>query len=149
MGQLERDLARHTVVAVDTAPLIYLWERHARYFPLSEALFRHLGEPNVQGITTVITLIEACVYPQRQGRLDLVAAYQRSLQQSRRLRMLSIDAPAARRAVVLRAQYGIHVPDALQIGAALETGATAFVTNDRRLSGVQEIAVVVFDDYLP
>jgi len=64
-------------------------------------------------------------------------------------RLLSIDAPMARRAVVLRAQYDIHVPDALQIAAALEAGATAFVTNDRRLSRVQELAVLVFDDYVP
>jgi predicted nucleic acid-binding protein len=149
LGELEPDLARHTIVAVDTAPFIYLWERHPRYFPLSEALFRYLGEPNVQGITTIITLIEACVYPQRQGRLDLVAAYQRSLLQSCQLRTLSIDTSMARRAVVLRAQYDIHVPDALQIGAALEAGATAFVTNDRRLSRVQELAVLVFDDYVP
>jgi predicted nucleic acid-binding protein len=62
--------------------------------------------------------------------------------------MLSIDAPVARRAVILRAQYDIHVPDALQIGAALEGGATAFVTNDRRLSRVQEIAVLLFDNYV-
>lgn len=149
MGKLGRDLAQHAIVAVDTAPFIYLWERHPRYFPLSEALFHYLGKPNVQGITTIITLIETCVYPQRQGRLDLVAEYQRSLLQSRQLRTLSIDASAARRAVVLRAQYEIHVPDALQIGAALEAGATAFVTNDRRLSRVQELAVLVFDDYVP
>lgn len=148
MGKLERDLPQHAIVAVDTAPFIYLWERHPRYFSLSEALFRYLSEPNVQGITSVITLIEACVYPQQQGRLDLVAAYQRSLLQSRQLRTLSIDASVASRAVVLRAQYDIHVPDALQIGAALEAGATAFVTNDRRLSRVQELAVLVFDDYV-
>ena len=148
MGQLERDLAQHAIVAVDTAPFIYLWERNIRYFPLSETLFRHLGTPGVHGITSTITLIEACVLPQRQGRLDLVEAYQRSLLQSRQLRMLSIDAAAARRAVILRAQYDIHVPDALQIGAALEGGATAFVTNDRRLSRVQELAVLLFDDYV-
>jgi predicted nucleic acid-binding protein len=41
------------------------------------------------------------------------------------------------------------VPDALQIGAALEAGATAFVTNDRRLSRVQGPKVLVFDDYVP
>ena len=56
MGQLEQDLAQHAIVAVDTAPFIYLWERHARYFPLSEALFRHLSTPGARGITSIITL---------------------------------------------------------------------------------------------
>jgi predicted nucleic acid-binding protein len=39
------------------------------------------------------------------------------------------------------------VPDALQIAAAIEAEATAFVTNDRRLK-VQELDVFPFDDYL-
>ena len=74
MGSLEQDLAAHQIIGLDTAPFIYLWERHPRYFPLSEALFRHLKRAEVQGITSIITLIEVCVLPQRQGRQDLVQA---------------------------------------------------------------------------
>ena len=147
MGELEQDLAAHAIIGVDTAPFIYLWERHSRYFTLSETLFRYLKRPQVKGITSVITLIEACVHPQRQGRLDLVQAYERSLLYSRQVQMLPVDVAPARRAVVLRAQYNIHVPDALQIAAAIEAGATAFVTNDRRLTKVREIHVLLFDDY--
>ncbi|MFZ2360770.1 MAG: PIN domain-containing protein [Anaerolineae bacterium] len=44
-------------------------------------------------------------------------------------------------------QFEIHVPDALQIAAALESGATLFVTNDRRLTKVREIEFLLFDDY--
>jgi predicted nucleic acid-binding protein len=61
--------------------------------------------------------------------------------------MMPVDVALARRAVVLRAQYGIHVPDALQVATALEAGATLFVSNDRRLSQVQEIPVLLLDDY--
>jgi hypothetical protein len=78
LGELEQDLATHAIIGVDTAPFIYLWERHPRYFTLSETLFRHLKKPQAQGITSVITL---------------------------------------------------------------------FVTNDRRLTKVQEIRVLLFDDY--
>jgi predicted nucleic acid-binding protein len=116
---------------------------------LSEALFHYLLKVEVQGITSVITLIEACVYPQRQGRLDLVRTYEHALLNSRQVRLLPIDISIARRAIVLRAKYGIHVPDALQIAAAIESGATLFVTNDRRLSRVQDIQVLVLDDYVP
>ena len=83
MGKLEQELAAHATIGVDTAPFIYLWERHPRYFALSETLFRHLRKPDVQGITSIITLIEACVLPQRQRRLDLVQVYERSLLHSR------------------------------------------------------------------
>lgn len=149
MGQLGETLAGHDIVAVDTAPFIYLWEQHSRYLPLAEELFGHLKQPQVQGITSIITLIEACIHPQRQGRLDLVQAYERSLLHSQQIRMLPIDAALARRAVILRAAYEMHVPDALQMSAAIESGATLFVTNDRRLSKVREIEVLLFDDYVP
>lgn len=148
MEPLERDLAAHDVIGVDTMPFIYLWERHPRYLPFSEILFRTLKEPRVQGITSLVTLIEACVLPRREGRQDLVEAYERALLHSQQVQTLPIDANLARRAVILRAEYNVRVADALQIAAALEAGATAFVTNDRRLVRVQDLHVIVFDDYL-
>ena len=148
MGQLGETLARHDIVGVDTSPFIYLWEQHPRYLPLAEELFAYLRQPQVQGITSVITLIEACIHPQRQGRLDLVQAYENSLLHSQQVRMLPVDTELARMAVALRAAYEIQVPDALQIAAAMESGATVFVTNDRRLNKVQEIEILLFDDYL-
>ena len=148
MEQLEQDLTAHEIIGLDTAPFIYLWEQHPRYFALSETLFRYLKKPNVQGITSIITLIETCVLPKRQGRQDLVQAYEHALLHSRQVRMLSVDADLGRRAVALRAEYDIRVPDALQIAAALETGATAFVTNDQRLAKVKDLHVLQFDDYV-
>lgn len=147
MGKLEQDLELHEIIGVDSAPFIYLWERHPRYLALSEILFRHLKRPQTQGITSVVTLIEACVLPQRQDRLDLVQAYEQALLNSEQIRMLPIDVETARQAVGLRARYGIKTADALQIAAALQAGAT-FVTNDRRLAQVDEIQVFVFDDYV-
>jgi predicted nucleic acid-binding protein len=129
-------------------PFIYLWEQHPRYLSLSETLFRYLKEPHVQGVTSLITLIEACVLPQRQGRHDLVRVYERTLLHSRQVQTLNINAALARRAIDLRAAHNIRVPDALQIAAALESGATAFVTNDRDLEKVQDLKVFLFDDYL-
>jgi predicted nucleic acid-binding protein len=96
----------------------------------------------------MITLIEVCVLPQRQGRQDLVQAYERGLLQSLQVRMLPVDAVLARRAVALRAKHDIRVPDALQIAAALEAGGTVFVTNDQRLSKITELQVIQLDDYL-
>jgi predicted nucleic acid-binding protein len=149
LGELGQELNAHAVIGIDTAPFIYLWERHPRYLPLCETLFRYLGQPQVQGITSVITLIETCVYPLRQGRLDLVQTYERALLHSRQVRMLPADALLARRAVALRAHYDIHVPDALQIAAARQVEATAFVTNDRRLAKVQDLHILILDDFVP
>lgn len=147
MGQLDQILARHEVVGVDTSPFIYLWERHPRYFNLAEELFQHLKQPQAHGVTSIITLIEVSIHPQRQGRPDLVEAYENALLHSQQVQLLSIDIALARKAVALRATYNIHTPDALQIAAARESGATLFVTNDRRLTKVREIEFLLFDDY--
>jgi len=147
LGELEHALHAHVIVGVDTMPFIYLWERHPQYYSLSETLFRYLKEPHVRGVTSMITLIEACVHPQRQGRRDLVQAYERALLHSHQVQMLAVDAAMARCAVAIRAQYGVRVPDALQVAAALESGATLFVTNDRRLAKIRELTVIVLDDY--
>ena len=148
LGGLELALSAHTLIGVDTAPFIYLWEKHPRYFSLSEILFRYFKRPGVEGLTSIITLIEVCVHPQREGRDDLVRTYERALLFSQQVQTLPIDAAIARRATALRARYGIRVPDALQIGAALEGGATLFVTNDRRLCKVQDVEVLVFEDHV-
>ena len=50
--------------------------------------------------------------------------------------------------MTLRAQYNIRIPDALQIATALESGATVFVTNDRRLKKVQDLHVIVLQEYV-
>jgi predicted nucleic acid-binding protein len=130
-------------------PFIYLWEKHPRYFALSETLFRYLGSSQAQGVTSIITLIEVCVYPQQQGRLDLIRQYEQSLLHSRQVRTLPIDAALARRAIALRARHGLRVPDALQVAAALEAGATLFVTNDLRLRSLPEIDVLILQDFAP
>ncbi len=127
---------------MDTSPFIYLWERHPCYQALASELFNHLNRPGVQGVTSMITLIEACVHPKRNGRDDLVQAYEKALLRSRQVQTMPVDEDVARRAVELRARYGMRVPDALQIAASLEAGATAFVTNDKRLARVQEIQVL-------
>jgi predicted nucleic acid-binding protein len=38
--------------------------------------------------------------------------------------------------------------DAVQIAAALDAEADAFLTNDKKLSGIKEIRILVLNDYL-
>jgi len=56
LAGLEEALVAHTAVGVDTAPFIYLWERHPQCSPLSEALFRPMTRPEARGITSISTL---------------------------------------------------------------------------------------------
>jgi predicted nucleic acid-binding protein len=147
LGQLEQELAAHKRIGIDTAPFIYLWERNPAYLALSQTLFNHLKQPQVQGFTSIITLIEVCVQPQRQGRLELVRIYQQALLHSKQITTVFVDVSIAQRAMALRAQYHIRVPDALQIATALESEATALFTNDRRLSKIPDLQVFVLAEF--
>ena len=147
MAGLDDGLAGHTIIGLDTNPFIYFFEQHPRYFPLVTSLFDYLKKPEIQGITSIITLIETCVQPQRQGRTDLVTIYEQALLNARQFNTLPINAALAKRAIQLRAAYNVRVPDALQLAAALESGASLFVTNDRRLNRVAEIELLLLDDY--
>jgi predicted nucleic acid-binding protein len=80
--------------------------------------------------------------------MEIVQAYEQALLNSKQVQMLTVDIALARRAVSLRAQYSIRVPDALQSAAAMEAGATAFATNDLRLKKVKEIRVLLLDEYV-
>ena len=86
--------------------------------------------------------------PQRDGQAEVVKVYEQTLLNAQQVQMVSINLAVAKRAIVLRAQYGFRVPDTLQLGAALEHGATLFVTNDHRLKRVTELPVLILDEYV-
>ena len=65
------------------------------------------------------------------------------------LSIVDVDRKVARAAAQLRAKYNVSPPDALQVAASLSYGAKAFLTNDKRLSKLQElIDVIVLADFL-
>jgi len=42
---------------------------------------------------------------------------------------------------------GLRTPDALHIATAMESGAQAFITNDRSMRIVSQLEIVMLDDY--
>ena len=135
-------------VALDTAVFIYFIEEHPLYLSLVEEIFVALNEERLIGVTSTITLLETLVVPIRAGNLTLAEQYEGHLSHSRGLLLLDLDRPLVRLAAQLRALEGLKTPDALQIAAALQTGCTTFVTNDRRIPAVGGLRVLQLRDYL-
>ena len=52
------------------------------------------------------------------------------------------------RSAVLRANYGLKTPDAIQIATALHHDADFFLTNDLSLERVADLKVLVLDHFL-
>lgn len=135
-------------VGLDTAVFIYFIEEHPDFLSLVEALLEAVDEGLLQAVTSTVTLLETLVVPYRTGNVALAESYERILGQSRGLQMLDIDRRLTRFAAQIRAALRLKTPDALQLAAALGSGCTAFVTNDRALPSFETLRVLQLSDYV-
>ena len=147
---VEKFLARHERIGVDTMVFVYHLQDHPTYAPLTHAIFKAWEEGRNFGITSVITILEILVKPKRDGNFEATRDYEELLTTFPNLRILDIDLQVAILAADLRAKYAIRTPDALQIATAVCAGASGFITNDEQLKQVAEegIEVLLLDDLL-
>lgn len=95
-------------------------------------------------VTSTLTLLEVLVHPLRKGNHDLAAEYKEILLNSKLITM-EISSTIAEQAARLRAVHNIRTPDAIQIGSALNAGASHFITNDIRLPQIPGIQIITLD----
>jgi predicted nucleic acid-binding protein len=62
-----------------------------------------------------------------------------------KLMTLEVSSAIAEQAAQLRAAHNIRTPDAIQVSAALNAGATHFFTNDVRLPEIPSIQILSLD----
>ena len=149
MDELSKRLARAKVIGLDTPIFIYFLENNERYSPLAQITLNGIEKGKWQGVTSTITLMEITVRPWQLGREAAAREYEAILVHFPNLSVVDVDRNVARAAAQLRAKYNVSPPDALQVAASLSFGAKAFLTNDRRLSRLQElIDILVLDDFL-
>jgi predicted nucleic acid-binding protein len=147
VARFKKQLADHSVVGLDTSVFIYHFEAHPRYLPLTQELLTGVQEGQWTAITSTITIMELTVHPWQMGRSSVAREYEALLIHFPNLMLVDVNRDVARRAAQLRAHYNVRPADALQVAATLLEGATAFVTNDRKLARLsQEIDIIVLDD---
>jgi predicted nucleic acid-binding protein len=149
MDELSKRLAKAKTIGLDTPIFIYFLENNPRYGPLAQITFNGIEKGKWKGVTTTITLMEITVRPWQLGREGAAREYEAILVHFPNLSIVDVDRDVARVAAQLRAKYNISPPDALHIAASLSFGAKAFLTNDRRLSRLQQVIdILVLDDFL-
>lgn len=131
-------------VGLDTAPLIYFIEENPYYIEAVRLFFEAMDKGNFTVVTSTVTLLEVLVHPLRSNNKELAAEYRDILLNSR-LMTLEISNAIAEQAARLRATHKIRTPDAIQLSAALEAGATHFFTNDIRLPEIPSIQILSLD----
>lgn len=141
-------LKKDDLVFVDTAPFIYYFEKHSRYFPVMEDFFNQLYNTNAQMVTSLVTYIELTTQPVRQDDKQLARKYRDYLCYSENIALMPLDITIADEVVELRAQYGLKTPDAIQLGTARACGADWVLTNDRQWGQVEGLDIVQIDDLI-
>ncbi len=142
LGQIES-------IFLDTAPVIYFIEAHEQFGPLVRQVIDLMNERRLQAFTSVLTLSEVLPKPVESGNDELVEKFKAYLKNGPNLTLLPITETIGETAGVLRGKYPhLKTVDAVQIAAALDAEADAFLTNDKKLSGIKEITILVLSDYL-
>jgi predicted nucleic acid-binding protein len=136
---------RGAIVAVDTAPIIYLIEKHPDYLPLVLPFFEAVERGEVQAITSALTLTEVLVHPWRRGDQRLVQQYSRILLHARNLTTVSVSSEIAVEAARIRSDTGVKVPDAIHLANALLGGAKFFLTNDGDLVQIPGLQLLILN----
>lgn len=131
---------------IDTAPFIYLIENHPTNYVKVESFLASAVQNGATFATSVVTLAEYGVQPQRIGRLDLIQDF-KDLLRNLAFDFLPVTEPVAEIAYRLRAKYPtLRALDALHIAAALDSGCRNFFTNDHPLKQVSELSVILVDE---
>jgi predicted nucleic acid-binding protein len=144
----KEQLANHVVVGLDTSVFIYHFEAHPRYLPLTQELLASIQAGQRTAIASTIMVMELTVQPWKMGRSSVAREYEALLIHFPNLALVDVNRDVARRAALVRADHSVRPADALHIATALLEGATAFVTNDRKLSRLSpEISIIVLDDF--
>jgi len=131
-----------SLIAIDTAPLIYWLEDHPRWGAAYASLFDGLDAGRWQGLLSTVTLAEVITGPLQQRREELAERYTASLCDPSNFQLASLTPTIAVSAARLRARYGLRLPDAVQLATALQCGAAALITHDRDFAGCGDLPIL-------
>ena len=133
-------LPRAALVLVDSAPIIYTLEAHAKFAARFAPLFQRHANGEIALAVTTVTIAEVLTGPLRAGEEALAKRYRAVLEA---WQVVDFTCDIAESAARLRGKYGLKLPDAVQVASALSINADALVTHDRdfgRVTGMRIFA---------
>jgi predicted nucleic acid-binding protein len=133
------DLPENALVLVDSAPIIYVLERHPKFGARFEPLFDAHAAGHVRFAVTTISIAEILTGPLRAGDDALARRYRAILEA---WQTVALDVEVAESAARLRATLRLKLADAIQAASALAINADALVTHDRDFSRVHSLRII-------
>ena len=138
-------LTGHRKIALDSNVLIYLIETQGLLADAAASIVDAVAAGQVIAVMSAIGLVEVLVGPARRGdaiAFEITAEALRDLP----IDVTPLGSAIAEDAAWIRGAVGLGVEDAVHLATARSAGATAFVTNDRRLRSIPNLQVVYLDD---
>ena len=138
-------LANHRLIGLDSNVIAYLVDDHPTFGGAAAAVVDAIERGEVDGVMASLAIAEVLAGPARTGDAP---AFERTADALRRLRIrvVDLDAELAADAAWLQGSIGGGAADAIHLATARRSGATAFVTNDRRIRSIPRLEVVYLDE---
>jgi predicted nucleic acid-binding protein len=136
----------HQRIAIDSNVLIYLLENPG---PLAEAaaeLLDGIEAGALSGVMASIATVEILTGPARAGDGPGFESATETLRDLP-VRVVALDVAIAEDAAWVRGTASIGLEDAVHLATARSAGATAFVTNDRRVRSIPRLEIVYLDEF--
>ena len=133
---------------LDTNIFIYAFEAFPTYLQPIHALFEAIDKGEYTAFTSELTLAELLVKPLTDNNQELVESYLDCLQASSNLTLIPVSKNVLITAAKFRSKHGpsVKLPDAIHLASALIHGCTAFISNDKRLTSLKDIAIITLAD---
>lgn len=132
-------LSHQALLLLDTAPIVYCLEDHAKLGPRFQPLFEAHRNGEIRFAVTTITLAEVMTGPLQTNDEALARRYRAVLES---WQIVDLDSDIAESAARLRASLRLRLPDAIQAASALAINAEALVTHDRSFTRVKTLRVI-------
>jgi uncharacterized protein len=124
---------------LDAAPVIYVVEQVAPFFPVVDA---RLSAAGIVRVASDLTRMECRVKPVREENADLLKDYDEFFAYAV-AEIVALSREVMDRTTEIRARYGFKTPDAVHLAAAVVTSCDVFLTNDHRLDRFPGIPIEV------
>lgn len=138
------NIRKNSLVALDTNIFVYQFEKHPRFGPRTNAIFKLLASGQLKAITNIISLIELLSISAPEEKIDgLQDLYQRTPN----LETVDVSWVVVRETAKIRREYGFRLPDSIQLSTAMSSKADIFITNDKRLKKFKGIKVTLLTEF--
>jgi predicted nucleic acid-binding protein len=139
-------LGKHRRVGIDSNVLIYLFEGSPPLADTAGALLDAFAAGRASGVLSMLAVAEIGSGPARGGDVAMVERYADELSNLDGVTVVPLVWAIAIDAAIIRGSGPLSLADAIHLATARSAGATAFVTNDRRIRSRPDLEIVYLDE---